>query len=199
MTSTNKLCVNVIASGYTQTRGTYHGLLKLREELILDGHNGINSRVWYCPWTASYKDVAEDLQTICVKHGLVPVVNAAGYSYGGWWVLRFCEELMTRGIRVPALTLCDPVARPRWWPRPLPAATSMLSRNYSPRLTVPENVDDVYELWQSDVRPMGHRLRVSERTEVKLSQQLFKPHVRMDDDELFHECVKQRARELCEG
>lgn len=186
---------NICVSGFTQTRGTFHGILKLREQLIDSGFSqGPKLRVWYLPWTTNWSDVAQDLQTVAYHTGCRPMINLCGYSYGGWGAVEFARKLAEHGIVVHCLTLCDPVARPRWWPRPLPAATSMLGRDYSFHISIPTNVRKVHEFYQKENRPQGHILDLTEHTQRGKEVQLYYPHQLMDDHETFHECVMREAR-----
>lgn len=193
-----KASICICISGFKQTRGRHNGILELREELIAAGHNsGIESRVWYLPWTSNWSDVAGDLSIICAQHGLTPNVLIAGYSYGGWGAIRLCNSLWERGIKVQALILSDPVARP-WYMSSipivcLPSITSMLGREYSFSMRIPGNVRELYEYYQTTNRPQGHRLIISNGTDYVHSVKLNKRHDQMDDAKEFHGCVLKCA------
>lgn len=185
---------NILISGFTQHEGRMQGIFALREKLINAGHSqGPRFRVRSFPWNASLGQIAEEVQIVSTYYGHKPVVNLAGYSYGGWAAIRFAGELETRGIDVDILTLCDPVARPNWWPRPLPAASSMLGRNWSRVLRIPNNVLCMNEFRQTENRPCGHRLEIPAATQLKLSQQLMRRHEDMDDAPEFHQAVIEAA------
>lgn len=190
------LFLNICVSGFTQNRGYYHGILALREKLIADGHNaGLHRRVWYAPWTADWDRMAAELTIVANQHGLQPVVNISGYSYGGYGALKLAKALEPKGVRVRSVTLCDPVGRRWWWPRPLPAATSMLSRDFAFVLKVPANVQKLNEFYQTENRPQGHQLGCYRNaTEQGVFMKLGYRHQRMDDAPEFHQCVLDEAR-----
>lgn len=191
------LIIHICVSGFTQDRGYYHGILKLREELIAAGHaSGPHRRVWYETWTANWEQLAADLSQVCIQHGFIPVVTVSGYSYGGFGATRLCFALEKRGIEVRVLTLCDPVGRRWWWPRPMPALTSLLSRDLAFTLPIAANVKLVNEFWQQENRPQGHRLHLIGETKRGVYQQLPYKHARMDDAVEFHDCVMQHADEI---
>jgi len=191
----SKVAFYICVSGFTQTRGTFHGILKLREELISNGYSeGIKQRVWYLPWTSNWKSIAEDLVTVCAHHGVKSVVLISGYSYGGWGAIKLAEALDSKGVEVQSMVLSDPVSRPGWWPRPLPAFSSLLGRKYSHNLIIPPNVKNVFSFYQTNNRPQGHRLVTSNGTTAKIPVQLNKTHDRMDDAREFHGQVKKEAR-----
>lgn len=198
-----KATIIVCISGWTQSRGKYHGILQLREKLIAEGHaHGVANRVWYLPWTTNWSGVANDLSIICNQHGMKPMVLVAGYSYGGWAALRFAYKLWEHGIGVQNMILCDPVARPWYWPRPIPSLTSLLGRERSFAMRVPNNVVNLYEYYQLENRPQGHKLITGNGTFFEHSVKLQVPHDRMDDAPEFQGCVMKYAnemRECCEG
>jgi pimeloyl-ACP methyl ester carboxylesterase len=186
--------VHIVISGFTQRRGNYHGILKLREALIAAGHSrGATRRVWMLPWVANWTHVARDLSIIGVTHGLHPIVTVAGYSYGGYGAVQLCRACERVGIRIASLTLSDPVGRRWWWPRPLPAATSLIGRDMAFRLPISDNVTTVNEFWQERNRPQGHRLILGPSTRRGIYQQLDYRHQEMDDAPEFHECVIDEA------
>ncbi len=187
----------ICISGFTQTRGTFHGILKLREELLVAGHSsGTCSRVWYLPWTSDWGQVASDLSIVCNRYGFKPLVLIAGYSYGGWGAIQLAIALMKVGIDVQDMILSDAVARPWYWPRPLPALTSMLGRSWSFPMQIPPNVIRLHEYYQQEDRPQGHRLLFGEETALQTSVKLWKigGHQEMDDVLEFHECVLKQAK-----
>lgn len=182
------ICLNIIQSGYTQTRKRVNGIIKLREKLIKQSYsNGVSNRVWYLTWDACVVDVAEDIINLREMYSAHTHINMCGYSYGGWGILQLCDELWKRRVDVENLILCDPVGRPKWWPKPLPAATSMIRRDWAPRLTVPPNVHELYSFFQMENRPQGHLLKTHRTTQVNSPKQLFVPHDEMDDVEVFHD------------
>ena len=186
-----------LVSGFSQDRGAYHGILKLREELYSQGFgSGSANRIIYLDWRAKFDLVAQELSIICNHHGYRPRVLVAGYSYGGWGALELCREFQPRGIDVESLNLSDPVGRPRWWPRPLPAATSLLSRDWAPKLFVPGNVQVVHSFFQRRDRPQGHKLRTTNGTRELSPVELDRTHKRMDDAPEFHKRVLDEARLL---
>lgn len=190
---------SIVVSGFTQDRGYVHGMLELREKLIIAGHSsGSKERVWYLPWTVNYGRVASDLVHICSKYGYIPKVNVCGYSYGGWGAIKMCKALEYHGIHVKYLILSDPVARPWYWPRPLPALTSLLSREYSFKLTVPSNVHELFSFYQEENRPQGHQL-VCVQTKQHCPVKLQYTHQRMDDALEFHGQVLKCAKNLIGG
>jgi pimeloyl-ACP methyl ester carboxylesterase len=194
--------VNICISGFTQHRGYMHGILKLREELINAGHaTGSLRRVWYLNWKANWQQVVADLSSVCVMHGAVPVVCVAGYSYGGFGALQLCAALESHGIEVQVLTLSDPVGRRWWWPRPLPAITSLLSRDTAFTLPVAANVRLLHSYYQRTNRPQGHRLRLvsAAATQWGAYQELDLPHAQMDDAPEFHACVLEAADSMHGG
>jgi len=183
-------------SGFTQNRGYCHGILKLREELIEAGHYFDNhARVAYWTWDMNFDLVASELQIVCTRAGVRPVVGIYGYSYGGWGSLKFARALDNRGIDVREMVLSDPVGRPWFWPAPLPAATSMLSREYAFALTVPANVENCKVFYQRGSRPQGHRVvaRMPSVTDVKEKELKGYTHVQMDDAQEFHDAVLESA------
>lgn len=198
-----KAAICICISGFTQTRGSFHGILKLREELRSDGHSfGVANRVEYMPWTANWKNYAADLSSVCNYHGLRPEVLIAGYSYGGWGAIQLAKRLEKLGINVQIMILSDVIARPWFWPRPLPAVTSLLGRKYSFSLRVPDNVINLAEYYQLKNRPQGHRTIIGNVTRRVHTIELHHTHMRMDDAPEFHGCVRKYARvlrDLCEG
>ena len=188
------IITHICISGFTQHRGYMHGILRLREELISAGHAaGPLRRVWYLNWKANWKQVAADLVSVAVMRGVRPVVTVAGYSYGGFGALQLCGALQSHGIEVQVLTLSDPVGRRWWWPRPLPAITSMLSRDMAFTLPVPANVKLLNVYYQRRNRPQGHRLRLEGETLRGVYKELELTHARMDDAPEFHQCVMSAA------
>lgn len=187
----------ILVSGYTQSRGTYHGILRLREELVAAGFNdGTTKRVWYVTWKTNWKRLARDLATVCTVHGLKPKVLVAGYSYGGWGALRLAKALEPLGVDVDVMVLSDPVGRPWWWPRPLPAITSLLSRYWAWKLRVAPNVHLLHSYYQQTNRPQGHLLKATNGTKMTPPVKLPKPHERMDDAAEFHGQVSVEAWRL---
>jgi len=186
-------------SGFTQNRGYCHGILRLREELILAGHyNDTKARVAYWTWDMDFELVASELQIVCTRAGVKPIVGVYGYSYGGWGSLKFARALNKRGIEVRAMVLADPVGRPWFWPAPLPAATSMLSRDYAFALEVPANVEKCIGFYQKSNRPQGHRLvaELSAVTEIIETELTGHTHVQMDDAQDFHDAVLLEANAI---
>ena len=187
----------ILVSGFTQRLGRVNGLLRLRESLVEEGFNcGPRWRTYYLEWRADFAQLASDVQNCGTIHGVRPLVNLAGYSYGGWGALRLAAELEARGISVPVLTLVDPVARAPWVPRPLPTLSSMLSRYWSRRLRVPGNVGLVHEFFQRLNRPQGHRLLLEPQTQVGSVTELALRHDQIDDAPPVHHCVLTAAEGL---
>jgi pimeloyl-ACP methyl ester carboxylesterase len=196
----NKALFVILVSGFTQNRGYFHGILKLREALIADGHSdGAARRVWYMTWKTNWNRVANELGILAAQHGFTPHVVLAGYSYGGWGALQLARQLGDSGIDVDSLILCDPVGRPAWWPRPLPAATSMLGRNWAPKLTVPANVHVCHSYYQQENRPQGHQLKPENGNELTNPIKLKVTHQRMDDAKEFYGRVRQEAARVSES
>ena len=187
----------ICVSGFTQSRGYFHGILKLRESLIINGMaDGPRRRVWYLTWKSNFDRVAADLAIICTQHGYKPVVMIAGYSYGGWGALQLARALERKGIAVESMALSDPVGRPWWWPRPLPAMTSMISRRYAFKLKVPPNVHKCHTYYQTRNRPQGHQVVPTNGTEMTHPIRLNYTHQRMDDASEFHGRVLSEAKLL---
>ncbi len=187
----------VCISGFTQTRGTYHGVLSLREQLIQEGlscHE--DSRVWLLTWKENFERIATEMLNVCAHHGMKPVVMITGYSYGGWGALQLAKELNKHGIIVHTMILSDPVGRPWYWPRPLPAVTSLLGRNYAFKLHVPPNVKSLHSYFQRTNRPQGHQLVTTNGTAETAPIELQYPHSRMDDAKEYHGKVLQEARRI---
>lgn len=192
-----KAAIHICVSGFSQNCGYYHGILKLRESLLTAGHSeGVASRVWYLPWTSNFRRVANELGIICNQHGIRPQVMIAGYSYGGWGAIQLAKELSRSGIFVRSMVLSDPVARPWFWPRPLPAVSSMLGRRFSFALRVPSNVLQLFSFYQIDNRPQGHKLIVRPPTLQHKPVRLDLPHTEMDDAEAFHACVLDQSETI---
>lgn len=189
----NAYFIHVI-SGFTQHAGYFHGILHLREMLIDAGHNnGRRRRVEYSTWEADAHRLAVELSMVSNRLGCRPKVGIASYSYGGWKSLKFCQELDRIGIDVDFLVISDPVGRSSWWPEPLPAATSLLGRDYAFSLSVPPRVKRVVEFYQKKNRPQGHRLKINETTTLLESHELQYRHQRMDDSPEFHQAVLDEA------
>jgi len=187
----------ICVSGFTQNRGYFHGIMKLREALISNGHSeGKANRVWYVTWKDSMSRVACELSILCNQHGFKPRVMICGYSYGGWGSLQLAKELEKVGIDVEIMILCDPVGRPWWWPRPLPALTSMLGRDWAPKLRVPANVKVCHSFYQQENRPQGHQLVATNGTTMEQPIKLRHKHERMDDAPEFHGRVLKEAAML---
>ena len=187
----------ILVSGFTQRLGRMSGILRLRETLVELGFNADQRwRTYYLDWRADFEQIASDIAICSVIHGVRPLVNLAGYSYGGWGALRLAAELEARGISVPVLTLIDPVARAPWVPRPLPTPSSMLPRNWSRRLHVPGNVGLVHEFFQTTNRPQGHRLVLEPQTQRGSVTRLDLRHDQMDDAPPVHHCVCEAAAGL---
>lgn len=190
----NKATFIILVSGFTQNRGYFHGIMKLREALVSHGHSeGAAKRVWYLTWKENMTRVAAELSILCNQHGFKPTVMIIGYSYGGWGSLQLAAELEKVGIDVRQMHLCDPVGRPWWWPRPLPALSSMLGRTWAPELCVPPNVHEVHSFYQTRNRPQGHELVTSNGTRMHNPIQLNKTHEQMDDAAEFHGRVLKDA------
>lgn len=188
--------INILGSGFLQDQTSYHGMLDLRENMMPEFSHGATNRVMLLPWNADWKRFALELAIVLRINALKPLINAAGFSYGGTGILRLCHALEPLGIKVDTLTLCDPVTHPWYWPTPLPAITSMLSRDWAYRLKVPSNVREVWSFYQQNNRPQGHRLKCSEPTIEHDPVKVDRIHTRMDDFDGFHERVIANARSL---
>lgn len=189
----------ICVSGFTQHAGYFHGILKLREQLLDAGFaNGSHQRVIYLTWKADFHRVAQELSIVCNHQGFKPAVVLAGYSYGGWGAIQLASQLERVGIDVFSLVLSDPVGRQWWWPRPLPAITSMLGRNNAFKLDVPANVHRCVSFYQTVNRPQGHQLRPANGTKMVEPVQLAVTHQRMDDAEQFHQAVLAEANSASE-
>jgi len=189
----------ILVSGFTQHRGHFHGILKLREDLLAaQKQNGENHRVWYYTWNEDMRRVASELNSVATYHGHKPRVMLVGYSYGGWGSLRLAKALDRRGIPVEHHVLSDPVGRPIYWPTPLPAPSSLLGRRFAWPLMVPGNVRDCWHYHQIENRPQGHRLKAVDptRTTIHRSKRLHISHNQMDDSKVFHKKVLSLAPEL---
>ena len=179
---------HICISGFTQHIGRNHGLVKLSERLHVDGYSrGARSRVYLHPWRADWRHVAEHLFLLQELRGEPLLIGVYAYSWGaGYGAIRLARELDKRGMRIRCMVLCDPVPRPilplRW--------LAMLPVSIGPRwtrtITVPANVDDVWNLYQRTDLPQGHPVAVVPDTVAHDDEEMHCGHKYADDARQFH-------------
>jgi hypothetical protein len=109
----------------------------------------------------------------------MPVIDIAGYSYGGYAAIELAQHLAKLGLPVRHLILCDAVRRfhvAKWF-----------SLTQWTKLTVPANVQACTYFRQSEDIPAGHRV-VAESGRTRLIDGGFLPlgHNAMDEAPEFH-------------
>ncbi len=99
------------------------------------------------------------LLDMLARHGIRSVV-LIGYSWGaGYACMRFAKLAPDRGIRIPLALLCDPVYRPTWMPRWVPAnPLNIYSLDRRTKIRIPPAVRRVAWVRQSHSIPSGHDL-----------------------------------------
>lgn len=178
-----------------------------RREGMVDGSNhlwfkaNVNSSpahvVEFRSWKFRYADFATQISRFLPddKH---PVINLAGYSYGGYSVVKVARELDRRGIPVQCLILCDAVYR-HWY-----AAGQWRSMVPWSKIVIPKNVREVFWFRQQHPRfalyrdqefcgydrfaqPAGHEV-VAPGTETRLHKAVIldREHTFMDAAPEYH-------------
>jgi pimeloyl-ACP methyl ester carboxylesterase len=108
-----------------------------------------------------------------------------GYSWGaGYACMRFARMAPEWGIDIPLALLCDPVFRPLWMPRWMPANPfNFRSVTKSTRITVPRTVRRVAWVRQEVSLPAGHMLEKEAQLCQFIEPPLVLPYSHTDIDE----------------
>jgi hypothetical protein len=188
--------VHQCISGFTQTAGRPHGILKLCEKLHAAGFNNCISRVSLRCWNDRWSDVAENLWLLGEHHQTEVVVNIYAYSWGvGWGAVQLARELQKRSISVHTLVACDGVYRHKWFRTP-----ALLKRDsrFAPTIKVPGNVRHVLPFHQTLNVPQGHRIVGAKDFSGTIgeSYELHATHQYCDDDRHFHTVSLKAAESL---
>jgi pimeloyl-ACP methyl ester carboxylesterase len=123
-----------------------------------------------------------------------------GYSWGaGYACMKFGQMARERGVGIPLALLCDPVYRPAWMPRWLPAnPLNFRSVVKETKIIVPRAIRHVAWVRQENSLPAGHRLE----KEAQLTQCIEHPlvlgysHTEIDEAPEWFELVRDRLKIL---
>lgn len=192
------IAFHVCISGFLQDESRQHGVFRLSEELIRQGHNCQQSRVSLLPWNHNWSNFAERIWLVGQEYGCVPVVNVYAYSWGvGNGAVTLARELAKRSIGVHCLVSSDGVYRVPWlpdWFQP----RAMFSRDWtelSPWIVLPDSIGRVVAFHQMQNRPQGHRLFLHGK-EVDSMEVYSTDHEYMDDITLFRDAAIEEAAKL---
>jgi len=187
---------HVVISGFTQHMGRPHGMFRLAETLIADGHcDGQANRVRLFPWHANWRNVAEHCWHLREYHECPVRIFVYGYSWGaGYGARKFAQCLVGTGLQIVAMVLSDPVKRSRLvslrWQAMLPRDLPIVG---GPTIRMPTSVKEIWTFHQRVDRPQGHRVVTSNGTLLHASQELSYCHTKMDDAPEFHQLCRDVA------
>jgi pimeloyl-ACP methyl ester carboxylesterase len=111
----------------------------------------VHPRRWNCDLDA-FMDmlVRQEIHTVIL----------IGYSWGaGYTCMKFAKLAPDRGIKIPLALLCDPVYRPTWMPRWLPAnPLNIYSIDRRTKIHLPPAIRRVASVRQTISIPCGHQI-----------------------------------------
>lgn len=191
------IAFHVCISGFLQDESRPHGVFRLSEQLIRQGHNGQQSRVSLLPWNHNWSSFAERIWLVGQEYDCTPAVNVYAYSWGvGNGAVELAKQLAKRSIGIHCLVSSDGVYRVSWlpdWMQP----RSMFSRGWtdlSPTIHLPASIHRVVAFHQTQNRPQGHRL-ILRGDEIDSTEVFSTDHQYMDDAMLFHdEAINEAAK-----
>jgi pimeloyl-ACP methyl ester carboxylesterase len=126
-------------------------------------------------------------------------VALVGYSWGaGFACMKFAELAPEWGIKVPLAVLCDPVYRPLWMPRWLPAnPLNIGSVMRSKKIEVPISVRRVVWVRQNISLPAGHALVPENGRLQHIADPLILPysHTGIDEAPEWFDLVRRELRD----
>lgn len=139
-------------------------------------------------WKSDWKGIAARAH----RDGIGSVVVVA-YSWGaGWGAMRLARELQRQRITVELMLLCDPVFRPLWLPS-WGFANLLGFRALIPgsaTIKVPDNVERLVGLRQTNKRPCGHPLLWHGKT-VHLPKVSSATHTSIDSSPAWFDLVER--------
>lgn len=182
---------HVVASGFTQTERTWHGMVRLWRDLharLATAEDVVSLRTWNSDWAA----LAEHIFLVQQNQGERIKVACYAYSWGCSGVMRLARELNKRGIPVESMVLSDPIYRSRWMTF---AWLAMVSWK---RVVVPDNVRMVRWFYQRQNLPKSQGIvaQDTKRTMIFEGTELNRTHEYMDDSGQFHQTCHAAAEAL---
>lgn len=173
---------HILISGFRQSRLTMNGMERLWLDL-----RGMSSRrrcVQYFTWDDDWKEHAAFIARNSHEGSKVYIY---AYSWGaGWGFMKLSKYLGELGVQVNVAVLCDPVYRnpifPTWF------TLNPMSMTEGRKIKLPDNVREVYWLYQRNNKPCGHT-PVGEHCMIHDPIKLNLIHSEMEDSPEFHAMV----------
>lgn len=163
---------HILIGGFTQERATSGNGIDQLESLIYEQYGGKQARCVYLPWYCNTRAIARWIQ----KYSDLPSIQIAGYSFGGQTAVDLAEELSKMLLPVERMTLVDAVCRRTRLPIGWLAAVNPLAS-----INVPENVEYLSIYRQNVSWPRGHKIRVTNMTEVVCDEMIDCSHTVIDN------------------
>jgi len=182
------LCI----SGFTQTEGTFHGIVPLWRELhacLSSAEDVVSLRTWSSNW----RDLAEHIFLVQQEQGERIRVAVYAYSWGGGYgLVRFAKELNKRGIPIEIAVLSDPVYCSPWYTFRWLAMTGFR------KIVIPNNVRMVRWFYQRQNHPQSQGIVAQDpkRTLIVDGVEVDRTHQYMDDSGQFHQACHAAAEAL---
>jgi len=180
--------------GFTQSEGTWNGVLQLKERLLseLDEYSGLAARVRFDPWSANWQQIARQMHLLRNYYTRERfVIVACAYSWGaGNGLKRFAAALDRYGLEIEVAILADGVFH-SWLPRSLWFLEFRGLCGLS-RIRLPSNVRAMHGFYQRVGRPWG--LKPEGNGKCLSWTQLRLPHVEVDDSHEWHDQCAQSVR-----
>jgi len=182
---------HVVASGFTQTERTWHGMVRLWRDMharSTAAEDGVSLRTWDSDWAA----LAEHIFLVQENQGQRIKVACYAYSWGCSGVMKLVRELNKRGIPVESMVLSDPIYRSPWMTCAWLAMTSWK------KIVVPNNVRMVRWFYQKQNLPQSQGLVAQDekRTMIFEPTELLRNHEYCDDSRQFHDACHAAAEAL---
>lgn len=135
-------------------------------------------------WDADAKGIARRNARIIRDEQCKPNIVIAAYSWGSPTAVKVAKEFKKLGHKVDYVVLCDPVHRSKWLPFWWLEWRAMT--RYPKHINFPDNVMNLYGVYQRNNRPWGRRPRVKGH-EYRLRQfhKLDEKHVTIDSSKEF--------------
>ena len=133
------------------------------------------------PWR--WNSNLEVLLDMLVRQEIHTVI-LIGYSWGaGYTCMKFAKMAPEWGVKIPLALLCDPVYRPTWMPRWLPAnPLNIYSIDRRSKIKVPSSIKRVEWVRQKLSIPNGHDLEAESPAQtIATPKVLLYSHVAIDE------------------
>jgi len=181
---------HILISGFTQSVARPTGVEKLW--LWMRKHEAPSCRVSMLEWDSDWAGFAEHVLRTANSKVKELDVRCYAYSWGcGYGFLKLAAELRRRGMRVSRAVLCDPVYHS--WKTPWRAVFSPF---WTPKISVPDNVGEVWYFRQKQTKPAGHELiAAAPGTKINPPAWLECGHAYADDAPEFHDLALEVAAE----